>query len=576
MVTSVVPQSQTAAQRSSETVLSSYRVLLLAVVLALLVRTALMIWGYRHGVTLDEEGTEYVRLAENLRFGHGYVGILNNGTQLNFSPLFPLLIAALSFFLPTAELSARVLNILLGSALVVPMFKLADQIYSRKVAQIVAMFIALHPLLVARSTMGCSETPYLTLIMTGVYLVARWFKARAVGTAILPGLVFGLAYLIRPEAMIFVGVFAAAILAGQLVSRSSRSMLIPALSLVITFALVASPYVAFLSFKSGKFRVEGKGAISYALGIRAKAGMRPVEAGDKIGDDLSPQGVYMKPYYEVLNETSPTLGDLVVYVLDAVPGNVKEICKTLATSQPQGAPVLFVLVVVGFIGSVRDRRQRFYQGILLLSALSVVLALLSVREFYPRFFHPFMGLLLLWASKGAEQLYDWSCNWFPFVFRKPGLSQISGLVLPYAAVFLVLAVSFRAVRKQPEFKQPMLTERKISGQWLARESPGSKSIMSSSSIPAYYAGGSLMYLPYTSSAVALRYIYKKKPDFIVLLELRKRSLPYLAQWFDRGIPDQSAKLIYDQSDGQERVKIYRWAGEPRTPTLSLSTEQGAN
>jgi len=78
-------------------------------------------------------------------------------------------------------------------------------------------------------------------------------------------------------------------------------------------------------------------------------------------------------------------------------------------------------------------------------------------------------------------------------------------------------------------------------------------------IPTYYANGSLMYLPYASSDLALRYIAKEKPDFIVLLEYAKGELPYLAQWFDHGIPDQSAELIYDQGDRQhERVKIYRW------------------
>jgi 4-amino-4-deoxy-L-arabinose transferase-like glycosyltransferase len=576
MVTSAALRPLSPPQKSAATFLGSNQLLILAVLTALLVRTALLIWGYRHGLTLDEEGTEYVRLAENLRSGHGYVGILNNGIQLNFPPLLPLLIAALSFLLPTAEFSARVVNLLLGSALVVPMFKLAEQFYSRNVAYIVAVLVVFHPLLVARSITGDSETPYLTILMTGVYCVARWIEERRFGMSILAGLFFGLAYLIRPEALIFVGVFAAAGLAAQLFVRNRRPVLIAVLSLITTFALVASPYIAFLSLNSGKFRVQGKGTVSYALSMRIKAGMSTVEAASKIRDDLSGEGVYMKSYYEVLNETSPTARDLLLYVWQSAPRSLKAICKVLATSQSQGSPVLFVLVVVGLLPIVWDRRQLIHEGIFLLSGLSMVLALLSVQAFYSRFFNPFMALLLLWGSKGTEELYHWSHDWFALISAKPEFPRVAGFVVQCTAVFLVLALSLRAVPVDFEFREPMLTERKTSGRWLAQHWPGPKSIMSSSSIPAYYAGGNLMYLPYAPSDLALRYISKKKPDFIVLLELRKPYPPYLAQWFERGIPDQAAKLIYDQSDGHERAKIYRWVSDPRTTEFRPPGEHDAN
>jgi len=86
--------------------------------------------------------------------------------------------------------------------------------------------------------------------------------------------------------------------------------------------------------------------------------------------------------------------------------------------------------------------------------------------------------------------------------------------------------------------------------------------MGESLVISYYARGSHTFLPFTDSDRALRYIAKRKPDFIVLLEGPKRSLPYTAQWFDETIPDARAKLIYDQGGAdQERIKIYRWVNE---------------
>jgi 4-amino-4-deoxy-L-arabinose transferase-like glycosyltransferase len=547
------------AQQSFWLTTSSSQLIVLAVFAAMLLRTALLVWEYRHGVVIDSEGLEYVRLAQNLRSGHGYVGIFNNGLQLNFPPLLPVLIAAVSFVLPSAELSARVINVLLGSILVVPMFKLAERIYSRQVAAIVGLLVVVHPLLVARSVLCSSETSYLTFIMCGVYWVARWLEEKTVATSILSGLCFGLAYLTRPEALLFVAVLAAGGIAAELFVQNRRRVLIGVLTLVVVFAIMASPYVAFLSVNSGKFRVEGKGSLAYAWGMKMRAGMGHIEAETKIRDDLSGEGVFMKSNYEVFNETSYTPRDLILYVLHSAPKNLKTMYETLATSEPLGAPPLFILCVIGLLRTAWDRRRLINEAILLLTGLSIVLALLSVQEFWPRFFHPFIGLLLLWAGKGAEELYHWSHDTFALISLQPNLPRVAGVAVQWAAILLALVLSLRAVVLADEFHEVMLTDRKNAGLWLAQHCPTPECrIMDISAVPAYYAGATLMYLPFASSDLALRYISKRKPDFIVLLEGPKRSLPYLAQWFDQGVPDRRAELIYDQADSGERVKIYQW------------------
>jgi 4-amino-4-deoxy-L-arabinose transferase-like glycosyltransferase len=174
------------------------RMLILMLLLAALLRITLLIWASTHGAVIDNEGAEYARIAQNLRSSHTYMGMFNNGTQLNFPPLFPLMIAALSFVLPSTELAARVVNVTLGTALVVPLFKLAERMYNRKVACMVGVMAALHPLLIAGSVSTYSENPYLTFVMFGVYYVIRWVEEQRFETCILAGVFFGLAYL-SPE-----------------------------------------------------------------------------------------------------------------------------------------------------------------------------------------------------------------------------------------------------------------------------------------------------------------------------------------------------------------------------------------
>jgi 4-amino-4-deoxy-L-arabinose transferase-like glycosyltransferase len=541
---------------------TSRKILLLALLVAALVRTILLIWEYKHGLTIDSEGAEYCRLAENLRSGHGYMGMFNNGTQLNFPPLFPLLIAALSYIVPGTELAVRLISMVLGSLLVVPMSSLANRIYGRRVAFLVAVLVIFHPLLVARSVLGCSETSYLTIFVSGVYLVIRFIEDLRVGTAVLAGLLFGLAYLVRPEVFIFVAGLAAAGLISLFFVQRRRPVAMGVMSLVSVFALAASPYVAFLSISSGKFRVEAKGSLVYAWGTKMNAGMTYTEAATKIGENLSAEGVFMKSNYETLNTTPHTLRNLISYVLHSAPRSLRTIYSTIATSQSNGAPVLFVLAVIGLFRTVWDRRRLVEEGILLLAGFMMVLALLPVTAFWPRYFHSFMALLLLWGGKGADELYHWSHDTVASILQKDVPKRV-GLTVQGIAIFLVFALSLWGVLGENEFRESMHTDRKTAGVWLAQHAPGPKWVMDTSLIPAYYAGGNLMYLPFCSSDVAVRYIVKKRPNFIVLLEYPKNSLPYLAQWFDQGIPDKRAELIYDQgSGGHERIKIYHWNDDP--------------
>jgi 4-amino-4-deoxy-L-arabinose transferase-like glycosyltransferase len=541
----------------------SNRLLIAIFVAALLPRIAMLLWALRHGVPIDSEGAEYTRIAQNLIAGNGYVGIFNNGIQLNFPPLFPLLIAAFSFVLPSTELAARLVNVALGTALVIPMFKMAERMYNQKVAIIVAALVAFHPLLITRSITASSETPYFTLLMAGLYYVMRWVDDRQRRSCLFAGLYFGLAYLTRPEAFLIVGALAAAgILWGYSVGER-RAAFVGVVSLVGVFLLVAAPYIAFLSINSGKFRIEGKGSIAYAWGKKVNEGMSYDEAATKIGDDLSPQGVFMQSNYEALRNSPYTPGDILWLVMRTASRNLKRIYFFIVEAGPMGVPMLLVLAVLGLLRTPWDHERVVKEGIVISTGAVMVLALLTLQWLWPRYFHSLLGLQLLWAGKGAEELYHWSHDTVARFAASDRLPRITGLAVQWSAVAALIATSLSTVPKDPEFEQFGLTERKTAGQWIARQSPPRPWVMSTSLIPAYYANGNFMYLPYSSSDTALRYISKKKPDFLVLNEYPRKSLPYLAAWFEAGIPDPRAVMVYDHGEpGRERVKIYRWNDSP--------------
>jgi hypothetical protein len=76
----------------------------------------------------------------------------------------------------------------------------------------------------------------------------------------------------------------------------------------------------------------------------------------------------------------------------------------------------------------------------------------------------------------------------------------------------------------------------------------------------YYAGADLIYLPYATSDLAIRYVAKRKPAFVVLSSWATTQLPYISQWYASGIPDSRATLVFvEGTPPGEQIKVYRWA-----------------
>ncbi len=147
--------------------------LLLALMVVASLAVRLAAWSYWQTGAIESEGAEYARIAENLRNGVGYVGLVTPGPQLNFNPLFPLLIAGTSFVTRNYELAGRLVALVMGALLPLPVFGVGSRLFNRRVGFIAAALALLHPLLVHLSFTVFSEGPYTTLFLSAVYFVVR-------------------------------------------------------------------------------------------------------------------------------------------------------------------------------------------------------------------------------------------------------------------------------------------------------------------------------------------------------------------------------------------------------------------
>src|SRR5690242_16678852 len=205
-------------------------------------------WVFRGNPVLDGNGCEYARIVQNLLRDRAYVGLFE-GPELMFPPLFPFLLAAGARIAGSLDLSFRVVPLLAGLLLVPAVFALTRLVYGVRVALGAAALVALHPLLVDLSSAVLSESVFLLLMVAGLYWGLRSIESGAAGHLLVCGTLFGLAYLTRPEAVLYAVVVLVAGSLRDLKHRVAvRHLARRAVCLLAPVAVLAAPYAAFLSW----------------------------------------------------------------------------------------------------------------------------------------------------------------------------------------------------------------------------------------------------------------------------------------------------------------------------------------
>ena len=534
--------------------------------LIILLAASLRLYWVAHEIPiLEGDECEYTRLAQNLVRHHTYVGMLE-GPQLMYPPLFSTLLGAGYLITRDYGAAAHGVPLLAGLALVLAVFGLTRLHYGPRVGLIAAMVAACHPLLIALSGAALSESIYLPLVVGGIYFGLRCLDAQHRAAALSCGVCFGLAYLTRPEALAYPFVIVAVVM---LVGRAHglRRAAVTALLVLVPVVALAAPYVAFLSMHAGGFRLEGKSAMNYTIGLRRNSGMSYAEAALGLGPDLHEDGPQLAGNLFVA--TAPygiPLRDLVPYMLASAQRKMDDMYATLIRSPAFGSLLTLTLVTLALFRRPWGRPRLIREIVLLAIGLGHVAALLAAHGVLLRFVVPLAPFLVIWVAKGIDEAGLWIEE---TVQRCTGngfrLATRVGTGARAAVILVLLLISMRGL-SWGGFRDeiPDRLSLKQAGMWLEQYKPGPKRIMSATTEVPFYAGGSLLLFPYAQAPLALEYVHAKEPDFLVLTIADESVGAYLREWYQHGIPDSSARLIYraGQSSGHE-VVIYEWAESRR-------------
>ena len=217
--------------------------------LAFLIRVSAILTKF----CMAADSPSYIAMARMLAAGRWLDALYRN-----FSPLYPWTMAQMHRVVSDWELGGQLISLLMGTLTAPLVYVLMRRVYHRYDLAIgAAALAAIHPQLVEYSTDVLTEASYISLTIVVIWLAVRAMDERDARSALIAGLIGGVAYLCRVEAIGVLVVVAAFLPFAALRWREFGVGWAIKVSLMFAagFLLIASPYLLYLHFATGHWTI---------------------------------------------------------------------------------------------------------------------------------------------------------------------------------------------------------------------------------------------------------------------------------------------------------------------------------
>jgi 4-amino-4-deoxy-L-arabinose transferase-like glycosyltransferase len=482
------------------------------VLLALGLRLYLM--QFHDVITAD--GTSYVGTARAFKAGDIH-GLATYG-------FYPVLIRLAGMLVSEMEMAGRLVSVVLGSLLVVPLYLLGAEIFSRRTALAACLVTAVWPPLAAWSCEVMTQATYITLAISGVYCVWMMIKRPSAVLGLGAGICLSLAYLTRPEGFLL---FFAAPLGPLFMRRRELRALWQTLAVYCgSFLLLFLVNILLVHHVTGNWQLSAKtgsalnDALSYYLRIPDLSYIPEVKAYG---------------YLDILREYPDFIWKNSFH-------NLKETWKTMAPF-----PVWF-LALTGFLaGGFQPGKNS--ARLFLFSTFGPLFVIIIFYYVGVEYTQEYLPVLFLWAGEGGIWLERFAAG------RIPALgSELREKWIAHVPLTLVLAVLFAGsvvVRQIPADSSHLpynpesdggRRDHKNIGLLLKEHLPPGK-IMTRWARIAYYADREWVTIPKTDLEAVIRTARESGVRFIVVDGGLSRQRPELEILFSPFEIDDGTKRL---------------------------------
>ena len=504
----------------------------------------------------------YLMLGRNLLTGQGFTTGLY--PELHFTPFYGIISGAFYLLIGDFEWASNLAYALFGALLLIPVFTIARRIYGEQTAWLACILLAIFPAL----TVGVlywgtmTEPLYLFLIFSALATLLAGLEDNRTSFLAVAGAFFGLAYLTRPEAVIYFGlffVFGVVWLARHRSHTDSLSMtrsslarmmrnrrpLLAICSFVLPVVLLAAPYVFYLHKHTGFWMLTGKLAVE-----EIKGGL----------DALDPSGreiLWLSP-----DRFTPQRGFLQTIL--ARPNRLTNNARQLQSLLFDRHVFWYWLVPLVFLALFKepwDQRRLWHEAFLMAALVAVPIMVLPSYAL-PRFLAPMFPVLLIWTARGALTVGNWLQGTVEACRRKPIDNRYLNAVLtglPGGLVVLLFLATLPGVA-QVGYAGTIFGY-KEAGLWLRKHSTSDARVMTRALSAALYAERPWVPVPNTDWASFISYARSHNASYLIAdTHDFPKNYPQIAFLSERGAPELERVFSFEESG--RRTWVYRFLPAP--------------
>ncbi len=508
--------------------------------------------------TINGDGIYYVTHGLKIISGN-----LIEGISAYWSPLYSFFLGISTLFFQDAEFAGRIVSVVAGSLLVIPSYVLIRECFGDRPAYIGTILVVIHPSLVVSSEWVMTESLYALLFTTAVLL--GWFALKTVKITFFfaTGLLFGAAYLTKPETVLFVGLFSVLTLGRTFLCPKAnlRSFAAGFLILLTGFMVFFLPYVIFIHQKTGIWTISQKLFSNSTFNDSDRGMLKLTDDGQTTMQDRIWWDFYEteSKQTQILPSDAPTSlkpahskFDITELLLKTFNNLKKQVRDHTLTILP------FPFILIAAIGLFMERRtircaakETYFLSFVACTFIGYAVTVIELRYLYV-----LLPILLGWVAFGVVAFGDVISKRCESYLKtewkiKPVLIQTLILLLLIGSLEPLFSSYFG-----PQPLQNIPLEEKQAGLWLKGYSEPNSLVMAPNATVAFYAGAKHTFLPDEEFSKILEYARRKKVDYVVLNERRLRNRPdafRLAEEFSKEL-----ELVFRDSQIQNyEVRIYR-------------------
>jgi len=501
--------------------------IVLGALLALAFTFRLALTGIDRVVWGDE--VMYAEAGRNLVSGNGltYAG----KPEIHHAPLFSIVTGLFSLFGGKPETPGNITFVLFGTLYLVPAYLLGRKLVGGYAARLGVLVLALLPAITSflYFSPSMSEPMFLLLVFSFLYLCFLCLERYNLALCAAAGGTAGVAYITRPEGLLYFGVFFLVFAARKLWSKSvSWGRILKSVAVYAAcFVIIATPYVCYLHAQTGRWLLSGKAGITYFHEKVVRSG--GWGAGDTWHWGFDSTGTEVRGMSDERFDYSMIrdIADDPVDFAKSVGKNAISLERILLANFRLFSPVIAILLVVGLVYKPWSRERAAKEAFFALCAFPNACYLVYMVEV--RYLAALFPVLVLWASRGFPVCQNWLVDTLQNISKRQLAGVTRSLTRSVPVALALIAVCAGHLPTIEQYKAQLPYEYKEVGVWLKDNLPEGAALMSRNETPAFY--GEKLWVPFPNSSTeeAIRYAYIHDVDYVLVDErvVRKYRSQYL-------------------------------------------------